>query len=54
MKYKYTITGQSKEDGKFYKSECFVNGMSKDELNKWIKDQKFKPETVKVKKEKLK
>ena len=54
LKYKYTVTGQSKEDGNFYKQECFVNGMSKYELDVWIKKLNFKPETVKVKKEKIK
>ena len=50
--YKYTVTGQHKADGQYYTAECLVDGMSKYELEQFVKEQNFNPETVKVRKEK--
>jgi hypothetical protein len=52
LKYKYIIRGQNKIDGLFYKAECLCNGMSKYEIEEWIKDNNFDPETVRINVEK--
>lgn len=54
MKYLYKMTGQSQENGKFYEAQTIVDGMSEDELESFKKEHKFKPETIKIKKVKLK
>lgn len=54
MKYKFTVKGKSKVDGQYYISECFCDGMSKYELEQFIKEQNFEKETVKVTKERNK
>ena len=51
--YKFTVSGQSEIDGKNYKAECFCADMSKDELADFVRDEKLKKETVKVKKERV-
>lgn len=54
MKYKFTIKGKSKTDGKYYISECYCDGMSKDEKEQFIKEQNFLEGTITFKKEKVK
>jgi len=53
MKYKFIITGKCKSDGKFYQAECLCDGMSKDEIAQFVKEQNFETQTVKIKKEKI-
>lgn len=50
---KYTISGQSKDDGKYYLSECIADGLSKYELEEFKSEQNFKPETIMIKQEKI-
>lgn len=54
MKYTFIFTGQCKLDGNFYRAECMCDGMSKDEISEFIKEQNFVIQTVKIKKEKTK
>ena len=54
LKYKFTVKGKSNKDGFYYSAECFCNGMSKDELEEYIKSLDFQRDTVKVIKEKIK
>lgn len=54
LSYKFTMTGNSLEDGEMYKSEVFCEGMSQCEKESWIKESNFDSETVTITKEKSK
>lgn len=54
MKYKFTVKGKSKTDGKYYITECLCNGMSKHEIEEYIKELNFEKDTIKITKENIK
>lgn len=53
-KYKFTLTGKSIVDNKFYTITIFSEGMSPYERELLIKKERLDPKTTKLKKEKVK